>query len=138
MAYQVEIVYKGREKDVERVAASICSIMKPNGSYIDTPVFKEGYPVDAESADKKYGTSVYATNVDGFGSIEPEEPFASTSFPFPVPMAQFKVAVIADEKDANGNPKVTFDVEDYKEAYYYKQAGAALANQGFEVTVTKK
>lgn len=138
MAYQVVIVYKGKDKDVERVASSICSIMKPNGSYIDTPVFKEGYPVDADAASKKYGTSVYATNVDGFGAIEPEEPFASTAFPFPVPMAQFKVAMIGNEKDVQGNPKVTFDVEDYKEAFYYEQAGKALADQGFEVTVTKK
>lgn len=138
MAYLVEIVYKGKEKDVERLSASICSIMRPNGSYIDTPVFKEGYPVGAEAADKKYGESVYATNVEGFGAVDAEEPFATTSFPFPVPLAQFKLAVVATEKDDKGNPKVSFDVEDYKEAFYYMEAGKALADQGFEVKVSKK
>lgn len=138
MAYLVNIVYKGKEKDVERLSASICSIMKPNGSYVDAPVFKEGYPVGKAAKDKKYRESVYATNVDGFGHIDVEEPFATTSFPYPVPLAQFKAAVIAAEADEAGNPKVSFEVEDYKEAFYYKEAGKAMADQGFEVTVTNK
>lgn len=138
MAYSIKITYKGEQTDVEQVAASICPIMLPNTSYADTPVFEEGYKVGDEAKDKKYGKSVYATNVDGFGSIDVKEPFKTTSFPFPVPLAQFKVAVIADDKDEHGNPYVEFDVEDYKEAMYYKEAGIKLADQGFEVKVTKK
>ena len=59
------------------------------------------------------------------------EPYATTAFPYPVPLAQFKVAVLSDDNE------VEFTVDSYMEAYYYTEAGKALASQGFTVTVTE-
>ena len=135
MAYTIKITYAGVETDASRIVSPICRIFAPTNSYIDTPVYTEGGPVGADPL--LYGKSVYATNVDGFGSIEMPEPYASTSIPFPVPLAQFKLAVVGEVDEESGNHFVEFDVDDYKEAFHYKELGAALADQGFTVEVTK-
>lgn len=132
MAYTVVIKYNGVEQEVDRVAAPICSLFVPTSSYIDTPAYTEGIPADVEDDEKVALKSVYATNVKGWGSIKVPEPYASTSVPFPAPLAQFKLAVVGEDN------QVTFDVDDYKEAFYYQELGAALADQGFEVMVTPK
>lgn len=142
MAYTVVIKYTGVEKDVANLAAPICGTYVPTNSYVDTPVFQNGYPVDVVvdsmtevgyDKEKKYGKSIYANNVDDkFGYADAVEPFASTSIPFPVALSQFKLAVVGEDN------QVTFDVEDYKEAFFYKDMGVALKDQGFEVTVSPK
>ena len=132
MAYTVVITYKGVEPNPEIDVASICRLFKPDNAYIDMPAYTEGVPVGAEDADKVSGKSVYATNVQGWGSIDVQEPYASTSIPFPVPLAQFKLAAVGGEDQS-----VTIEVDDYKEAFYYQQLGEQLKDQGFEVTVTK-
>ena len=125
MTYTITIEYRGKETDVERIACPICRIFTPSASYVDTPAYE--------------GTT-WDTNVAGWGSTPSVEPYASTSIPFPVPLAQFKLAVVGkpikdgEEKEVIGHT-VTFTTEDYKEAFYYKQVGAALADQGFTVTV---
>lgn len=116
MAYKIVITYVGAPVDADRLVAPICRIYTPNNSYIDTSAYE--------------GT-VYDTNRDGFGGIDPLEPFATTSIPFPLPLAQFKLAVVAE------NGTVEFEVHDYKEAFYYKQLGAAMHDQGFTITVTE-
>ena len=136
MAYTIKITYKGIEPTPERISSSICSIFVPTSSYIDSEVYMEGGPVGDDPL--LYGKSVYATNVRGFGSIPMVEPYATMSIPFPVPLAQFKLAVVADDVDEEGFPYVEFEVDDYKEAFYYKEVGNAIADQGFEVAVTKK
>lgn len=119
MAYTVTIVYKGPEAPTNIPFVSpICALFVPTNSYIDTPAYE--------------GT-VYDTNVGGFGAIDIMEPYASTSFPYPVPLAQFKVAVVGTEGE-DGHT-VTFTVDTYEEAFYYTAAGKALADQGFTVTV---
>lgn len=128
MAYTVTIKYVGIEKDVDRLVAPICRIFMPTNSYVDTPVFTEGGPI---GGDKEYGKSIYATNVAGFGNIDVPAPFNFTSIPFSVPMAQFNLAVVGV------NNEVSFDVDDYKEAFYYMQVGEAMKDQGFVVTVMK-
>ncbi len=124
MAYNITIIYKGPATESISFASSICRMYEPNNSYIDT---------------KAYEGTVYDTNVEGFGKINLMEPYATTSFPFPVPLAQFKLAVLGEDvKDSGGNitgKKVTFSVESYMEAYWYIQAGFALADQGFTVEV---
>ena len=132
MAYTVKITYSGIPAELPDSSASICSIFIPNGSYIDSAVYTEGYEVGAEAESKKYGRSVYATNVDGWGNTEVKEPFASTSIPFPVALAQFMLAVVGEDNE------VTLDVDDYKEAFYYKELGQSLADQGFTVEVSPK
>lgn len=120
MAYKVTITYTGPAVDSIQFVNPICRLFVPENSYIDTPAYE--------------GT-VYDTNVDGFGKIDLMEPFASTSFPFPVPLAQFKLAVVGEDDEETGGKKVTFEVATYMEAFWYKQAGVALADQGFTVEV---
>lgn len=135
MAFTVTIDYFGVVAEPEAVAASICAIFQPTNSYIDLPVMKEGYEVGAEDADKKYGKSIYATNVDGFGSVKMPEPYASTSIPMSVPLAQFKLAVVGEYDDTRKCHTVSFEVDNYQEAFYYKQVGEQIKDQGFVVTV---
>ncbi len=124
MAYNVTITYKGPATESISFVNPICRMYVPNNSYVDT---------------KAYEGTVYDTNVEGFGKIDLMEPYASTSFPFPVPLAQFKLAVFGEDvKDSSGNitgKKVMFSVENYMEAYWYTQAGYALIDQGFTVEV---
>lgn len=123
MAYTVTIIYTGpASPDSVKFVSPICRTYVPNNSYVDTPAYK--------------GT-VYDTNVDGWGKIDLMEPFASTSFPFPVPLSQFKLAVVGADDKASGGKKVEFKVDTYMEAFWYNEAGKALADQGFEVTVTE-
>lgn len=125
--YTVTITYTGITKDAEQIVAPICRVFAPQKSYIDTDVYTQGVPT--ENKITGYGKSVYATNVPGWGELTIPEPYASTSIPFPVPMAQFKVAMVGEDN------KVTFEVDSYMEAFYYKQIGVALESQGFTVEV---
>ena len=139
MSYTIKITYKGVEADASSIVAPICRIYHPANSYIDTAVYTQGGPItkNGQPADKigdvdpNYGKSVYATNVEGFGEIADPDLFASASIPFPVPLAQFKLAMVADGEG------VTIETDDYKEAFYYQQVGLALADQGFVVDVKK-
>nr|DAG57657.1 MAG TPA: hypothetical protein [Caudoviricetes sp.] len=123
MAYTITITYTG-PANPENISfvSPICPIFVPSNSYIDTPAYK--------------GT-VYDTHTKGYGSINLMEPYASTSFPFPVPLTQFKLAIVGED-DGNGGKKVTFDVDSYQEAFWYTEAGVALAGQGFTVEVKTK
>ena len=100
----------------------ICPVFGKNVSYVDTPAFA--------------GTA-YDTNVEGWGKHACVEPYASTGMPFPAALAQFKLAAIGTEiKDEAGNVighEITFTTEDYKEAFFYAQLGAQMADQGFVV-----
>lgn len=124
--YKIKITYNGPAKPESiRFVAPICPIYCPCNSYTDTA---------------RYDGTVYDTNVKGFGEIDVMEPYASTSFPFPVPLAQFKVAVVGTPVNTSNpdSPKyVEFGVDTYMEAYWYKQAGVALADQGFVVEFIK-
>ena len=138
MTYTITIDYFGVEVDEARIAAPICRLFAPKSSYVDLPVMQEGHPLNAEMQDgdtKDFGKSVYATNVDGWGKLDNPEPYASTSVPFPVPLAQFKVAMVGSYDEDRKCHTVTFSTDDYKEAFYYQQMGEALKEQGFVVTV---
>ena len=128
MAYSVTIVYAGVQAPAAIPFVSpICAVYEPTNSYVDT-VGYEG--------------TVYDMNTKGFGSVNVMDPYADTSFPFPVPLAQFKLAVVGtDVLDGDDKPtgakSVTFEVANYMEAFWYMEAGKALADQGFTVTVTE-
>ena len=132
MAYTVTIKYTKPVKGADQVVASIFRYFAPMSSYIDTAVYTEGYPVGEE--DKVYGKSVYATNVDGFGEVGLIPPYDEAKFPvpFPGPMHYFTFAVQAEDG------KVEFTVDDWKDAMYYKEIGADLKDQGFEITVAEQ
>lgn len=117
MAYTVTITYSGPKKDEIRVVLPISPVYVPTNSYVDSPAYE--------------GT-VYDTNVYGIGEIDLLEPYKTTSFPFPVPLAQFKLAAVGEDGS------VEFTVDTYMEAFWYTQAGLALADQGFTVTVVPK
>ena len=121
MAYTVKIVYAGVPAPTNIPFVSpIASLYVPSNSYVDTPA---------------YAGTVYDTNVEGFGQLNIMEPYATTSFPFPVPLAQFKLAVVGT--DGDDGKEVEFTVDSYEEAFWYMEAGKALADQGFTVTVTE-
>lgn len=127
MAYTITIEYRGTETDVEQLACQICRIFTPSSSYVDTAA---------------YAGTKFDTNVPGWGSTPLVEPYASTSIPFPVPLAQFKLAVVGTPiKNEDGTEvighTVTFTTDDYKEAFYYKELGYSLKEQGFVITVTE-
>lgn len=127
MAYNVTIVYAGVQAPAAIPFVSpICATYVPTNSYVDTAA---------------YDGTVYDMNTKGFGSIDVMDPYADTAFPFPVPLAQFRLAVVGtDVLDSDGKPTgaktVTFTVNDYMTAFWYMEAGKALADQGFTVTVT--
>lgn len=126
MAYTVTIKYKGVAKDADRIGLDIARMFTPDGSYIDSAVYHE-----QEVKDDKRG---YCTNVEGWGETIMPEPFDSTSIPYPTALAQFKLAAVCDDPEKTG---VTFEVSDYKEAFFYQTIGSQMAGQGFEVTVVK-
>lgn len=116
MAYTVTIKYTGPATDNIRFVYPICPVFLPTNSYVDTTALD--------------GT-VYDTNVKGLGDFSVAEPFKTTSFPFPVPLAQFKVAALG----TSGTLEIT--VETQTEALWYKQIGDQIADQGFEVTIAE-
>ena len=115
MAYNVTIKYTGPQNpESVKFVTPIAPTYVPSNSYVDTAA---------------YAGTVYDTNVEGMGVIDVMEPYATTSFPFPVPLAQFKIAAVGEDG------QVEFTVDTYTEAFWYMEAGKALADQGFEVTV---
>lgn len=124
MAYTVTIKYTGVSGQVAIGPAPIARLWNPDGSYIDSAAYE--------------GT-VYDTNVEGWGEVPAVAPYDSTSIPYPVALAQFKLATVGEDLlDGEENvigKQVSFTVDDYKEAFYYKTIGEQMADQGFEVTV---
>lgn len=114
--YKVTITYAGLVADPQPAIDEICGMYTMDGSYIESEAYK--------------GT-VYDTKTHGMGSIPLPEPYASTGIPSAYPSAagKFHLAVIGESNT------VEFETADYKEAFYYKQIGAQLADQGFTVTV---
>ena len=131
----VQIIYKGPVVDIERRGLAIARFFEPNNSYVDTPVFTEGYANADEVGDKgTYGKSIYATNVEGFGDLAGLLPMASTTTRF----AQFERAVIAKavaDKDGTANTGIIFNIEGYQEEIYWNQIGANMVDLGFYTKV---
>lgn len=135
MATKVKIVYNGPVVDIIRNGMEIARIFTPNASYIDSDVYTNGLKIEASDAEEEvYGKSIYATNVEGWGTLPGLLPMAHTTVPF----AQFEraVAAAAAAKAAGkDNTGIEFKVEGYKEELYWNQMGDNMKDQGFEVTV---
>lgn len=130
MAYTVTIKYTPVEPEAKRTVDPICPVAVPDSSYVDSDVYVNGHEED-------YGKSVYATNVDDDGEIDMPDPFDFTHVPMSSPLAQFKLATVLEEGETIDENGVTFEVEDYKEAFYYKTLGEQMKDQGFTVEVKK-
>lgn len=113
MKYTVTIKYTGPIAELPDASMPICSLFKPAGSYVDSPAY-EGTKYDA--------------NVPGWGTIPFGGGYAQT-----LALAMFRLAMINANADSAGT--TVFEVSDHKEAAYFQLIGAALADQGFEVTL---
>lgn len=122
-AYKVKITFDPRKvtAPVAEPFANICTTFQPDTAYVDS---------------EDYNGTRYDSNVRGFGSIPQVEPYASTSIPMGTPLAQFKLARLAQVVNAEtGVRELTFEVDDYKEAFYYAELADDLKDQGFAVEV---
>lgn len=133
---KVTIIYTGPIVDEIRKGMDIPRLFAPVNSYIDSPVFTEGFDNSTlKLGDKEsYGRSIYATNVDDQAFLPGLIPMFSTAAKY----AEFELAVRAAkeaEKAGTENEGITFEVEGYEEELYWTQQGRALADQGFEVTI---
>lgn len=114
-AKTITITYVKPTAPAGREATSISPIFKTPETYADTTAFA--------------GT-VYDTNVAGFGSLPLAFPYDETSFPYPIPLAQFQAAMVGT------SGTVTLTSDDDMVVNYYIAAGKLLASQGFTVTVS--
>ena len=137
---EIKIKYNGPVADFERKGMNIPRVFEPINSYIDTPVFTEGYPNEDSVGDgETYGKSIYATNVDGLGAGPGLLPMNSTTVKF----AQFERAVMfaaeAAEKEEE-NTGITFNIDDdnYEEQIQWEQMSRNMATRGFYIKVGDK
>lgn len=138
MATNVQIIYTGPVVDADRVGQSIYRMFEPTGSYVDSNVFENGYTNPGSVGDgNSYGKSVYATNVDGWGSLPGLLPMASSVVRF----AEFEQAIFAAKaaQDAGTtNEGITFAVDGYQEELYWNQMAPNFVPQGFYIKVGDK
>lgn len=131
----VKIVYTGLVVDEIRPGMNIPRVFLPTSSYIDTPVFTQGYEnKDGVGDGQSYGKSIYATNVDGWGKLFGLLPMASATGKF----AQFERAIMKAfkaEKEGTDNEGVTFEVEGYEDELYWNQIAANMVELGFYIEV---
>ena len=117
MATKVTIIYTGLIVDEIRQGMSIPRYFEPRNSYVDSPVYTEGFEnKDGLGDGESYGKSIYATNVDGWKYFPGLLPMYSNTTKF----AQFERAIIAE-----------FEIEGYEEEIYWCQICNSMADQGF-------
>lgn len=137
-AINVTIIYAGPIVEEIRKGMSICRFFAPVNSYVDSPVYTDGFANEEGLGDgEAYGKSIYATNVDGFKTLPGLIPMKSNTTKF----AQYERAIFAakeaEEKGAE-NTGITFEVEGYEEEIYWNQIAANMVDQGFYTKVGDK
>lgn len=137
-AVTILIKYVGRATEDVRRGMNICRVFLPNNSYVDSPVYTDGYANADEVGDgNSYGKSIYATNVNGWGTLPGLVPMASTTVKF----AEFQRAVnvaIEAKKAGTENKGISFQVEGYQEELYWDQMAPHMVEQGFYIEVGDK
>ena len=138
MATNVTIIYAGRVGDEIRMGESIPRYFAPTNSYVDTPVFTEGFAnVNNLGDGESYGKSIYATNVDGMGELNGLLPMKS----FTGKLAQFERAILAakEAKDKGAqNTGITFQITGYEDELYWNQIAGVMYPQGLYIKVGDK
>jgi len=135
MATNVTIIYNGPIVDEIRQGMSIPRYFEPRNSYVDSPVYTEGFEnKDGLGDGESYGKSIYATNVDGWVNFPGLIPMNGNTTKF----AQFQRAIFAAKKaedEGSENTGITFEIEGYEEEIYWIQMARNLADQGFYTKV---
>lgn len=132
----VTIIYSGPVvDDIVRKGMSIPRYFEPRNSYVDSPVFTDGFNNTDNLGDgESYGKSIYATNVDGWGDLPGLIPMEANTTRF----AQYQRAIFAakEAKDAGTkNEGITFAIEGYEEVIYWTQIGRNMVDEGFYTKV---
>lgn len=110
----IKIVYTAISAPTAEAVAQICSIYLPTNAASDLHVFDGTY---------------YDTNVEGFGEGMSIEAFFKNSVAHPGLVAALKLAV--------ENGEYEFDTDDASMIMYLEEVADAVADQGFEITVSK-
>ena len=110
----INIKYTAIEAPSANLVAQICGLYLPTNAAADLPPFEGTY---------------YDTNVEGWGEVIPVEKFFADSVAHPGLVAALKLAVRDGEYD--------FDTDDEKTIMYLEEVAPAVADQGFEITVSK-
>ena len=138
MSVAVKIIYTGPIVDEIRNGAQIARYFFPQNSYVDTPVFTKGYEnKDGVGDGESYGKSIYATNVEGWGSANGLLPSASATNKF----VQFERAALAAaeaKKAGTENTGIDFEIDGYEEEIYWNQMATNMYQQGFYIKVGDK
>ena len=138
MSVAVKIIYTGPIVDEVRDGAQIARYFFPQNSYVDTPVFEQGYEnKDSVGDGESYGKSIYATNVEGWGSVNGLLPSASYTGKF----VQFERAVLAAaeaKKAGTENTGIDFEIEGYEDEIYWNQMATNMFQEGFYIKVGDK
>lgn len=132
MAKTVTVVYNGRAAEVDRKGLPISALFTPDGSYVDSDVYVNGYAnTDTVGDEGTYGKSIYATNVYGFEGFEGLAPMKGMTAKFGI---FDRAIIVADEAAAAGtsNAGVTITIDDTDE-FYWTQLAKVMGD--FTVTV---
>ena len=121
-AVTVKIIYTGAIVEDVRAGEQIARYFAPMNSYVDTDVMVKGYANADQVGDKKtYGKSIYATNVDGWGTLPGLLPNATTVDK----ITEFELA----------NEGITFEIDGYEAEVYWNQMAENIFRKGFYVEV---
>lgn len=128
-AIEVKIIYNGLVVEDIREGMQIARYFEPTNSYVDSPVYTDGYPNADQVGDKEtYGKSIYATNVEGWGELKGLFPMKSTTTKF----AQYEraiLAAVAAKEKGEENTGITFEIDGYEDDIYWNQMGANMADR---------
>ncbi len=110
----VKITYTAISAPVASIVNQICATFVPTNAAADNPVFEGTY---------------YDTNVAGIGEGMSIEKFFKDSVAHPGLVLALKLAIERGEYE--------FDTEDEKLMMYLDEVADAVADQGFEIVVSK-
>ena len=112
---QITITYTAvAGPEIRTPLAEICAVFVPTNAAADLPAFEGTY---------------YDTNVKGWGEGESVEDFIKSAVAHPGLILALKLAM--------ENGEYAYDTEDAKEIMYAEEVADALADQGFEIVVSK-
>lgn len=110
----IKIAYTAIAAPTVQPVDQICAMFLPTNAAADNAAFEGTY---------------YDTNVEGWGEGTSIEKFFKDSVAHPGLVAALKLAM--------ENGEYEFDTDDFKTIMYAEEVADAVADQGFEITVSK-